>query len=121
MFTKYGFITAVNARTGDGNRNNPTDPDKIIIRTRVLSHMENLKEAYSDLLGEFEIDDDTHSQRDYRYITIVPKAVWVEVIARLALEMDYPKFKPSVVDFDGKEEYQEKCLEVWHTMYDSQL
>lgn len=120
LFTKYGFITAVSARTGDGNRNNPADPNRVIIRTRLRSHMQNLIDAFPALLGEYSIDEDTKFQRDYRFIIIVPKAVWVQVLVELGNEMDYPKFKSSIVEFPGRGQYHQHCLDIWNYMFNVQ-
>jgi hypothetical protein len=112
VFTKYGYLSAVNARQGDGNRSNPADPDKILIRARNRSHLENLVARFSDL-ESFQIDEDKEGKRDYRYMMIVPKKVWCQVLMELGDEMDYPKFKSSIVEFDGQEEYHNTLLDVW--------
>jgi len=120
LFTKYGFISAVNARLGGPNRSSPPDPSLIVIRARVRSHMQNLFNAFPSLLSGFEINEDTVGQRDYKYIAIVPKAVWVRLVSELANEMNYPKFKSSLIDFDGKNDYHDSLLDVWNLMYETQ-
>lgn len=120
LFTKYGFISAVNARLGGPNRSFPPDPSRIVIRARVRSHMQNLFDAFPGLLSGFEINEDTDGRRDYKYIAIVPKVVWVEVVSKLANEMNYPKFKSSLIEFDGKNDYHDSLLDVWHRMYETQ-
>jgi hypothetical protein len=120
LFTKYGFISAVNARLGGPNRSLPPDPNKIVIRARVRSHMQNVFDAFPGLLGKFEINEDTVGRRDYKYIAIAPKLVWIEVVSKLANEMDYPKFKPSVIEFDGMAAYRDSLLDVWQVMYETQ-
>jgi hypothetical protein len=114
IFTKFGFITAVAARQGNGYRDYPVDT--VIVRTRERSHMENLITRFHDKLGSYQIDEDTECRRDYKYLLFVPKTVWAEVLYELAMDIDYPKFKPSVIDFKGKEAYQETLLHVWHRM-----
>ena len=42
LFTKHGFYSAVCARQGEGNRTEPVDPDRVMVRARVSSHLENL-------------------------------------------------------------------------------
>ena len=57
---------------------------------------------------------------DYRYRLFVPKPVWVQVASELAAEVDYADFKRSVHDFPGKDEYEQRLLEVWNVMVQSQ-
>ncbi len=44
LFTKHGFYSAVCARQGDGSHGQSVDPDRIMVRARVRSHLEALKE-----------------------------------------------------------------------------
>jgi hypothetical protein len=115
LFTRHGFFSAVNARQGDGSRNLPSDPNLIIIRGRQRNHMENLVKRFPQL-ESYPIDEDTVGVRDYKYLIFVPK----NIVFELAMEMDYPKFKPSIVEFDGREEYHNALIDVWQRMYETQ-
>ena len=64
LFTRYGFITAVAARHGNGEPWQPLDPDRIAIRTRTRQQLENLIARFPDDLGDSPIWDD--AQADYR-------------------------------------------------------
>jgi len=46
IFTKYGFFSAVCAREGSGRHGQPVDPDRIMIRARLLSHLEALLKRF---------------------------------------------------------------------------
>jgi hypothetical protein len=119
LFTKHGYFSAVNARQGNDSRNLPHDPDRIIIRTRQRSHMDNLVKRFP-ILEQYPIDEDKIGARDYKYLMFVPKTLWADIVRDLAMEMDYPKFKPSIVEFDGKHEYHQALLDVWQRMYETQ-
>lgn len=124
LFSRYGFFSAVNARlngTGQASdRTLPADPDRILIRARVRSHLDNLVARFPERLRSIPIDEDAIGKRDYRFMMIVPKWIWTGILFDLGDEMDYPKFKPSVIDFEGKEEYQKALLDVWYRMYATQ-
>jgi hypothetical protein len=117
LFTKYGFITAVCARQGNGEHGQPVDPDRIAVRFRTRPQLENFQKRFPALAAQ-EVWEDPSA--DYRYRIFVEKPTWVRIATELAEEVDYDKFKPSVIDFEGKEEYKDKLLQVWGLMYQSQ-
>src|SRR5688572_14499732 len=101
LFTKYGMITAVCARVSD-EPHAPADPSRMAIRTRTRQQLDNLIQRFSDTLSNVPVHEDPKA--DYRYRIFIPKAVWVGIAAELADEIDYDRFKPSVIPFPGDEE-----------------
>lgn len=120
IFTKHGFFSAVCARMGDGKHGQPVDPDRIMVRARVRSHLEALKKRFPDLLGECEIKE--FAETDYAYRLFVQKPAWVQVLAGLAEETDYDNFKSEVARFQGRAgiAYERSLHEVWSVMYQLQ-
>lgn len=78
IFSKHGFYSVVQSKK-----------DKtIMIRSRSLQHLENLKKQMH-LSAEIL----TSEQSDYKYRVVVPHSVWVGIATELANEIDYPNFK----------------------------
>jgi hypothetical protein len=65
LFTRYGFYSAVCARQGDGRKGRPVDPDRIMVRARLRSHLEALRNRFPDLLADCEILETADT--DYYY------------------------------------------------------
>ena len=116
IFTKHGFFSAVCARKGDGKRSQPVDLKRIMIRARVLAHLEALKERYPDLLGTNEILESPEA--DYAYRLFLPKSDWGQVLLDLAEEIDYDNFKSKVANNPEKvgAAYWDSLHEVWAVM-----
>ena len=116
LFTKYGFFSAVCARQGDGGWNQPVDPDRIMVRARMGSHLDALKERFPDLLADCEIMESANT--DYAFWIFVPKPVLSEVVAGLVEEMDYDNFKSKVADHQGDAgaDYEHSLQRVWLVM-----
>lgn len=116
LFTKHGFYSAVCARQGNGSHGQPVDPDRIMVRARVCSHLEALKERFCDLLADCEIME--FAGADYAYRIFVPKSVWSQVLVGLTEEMDYDNFKSKVGRHRGSAgaEYEHSLHEVWSVM-----
>lgn len=57
IFTKYGFFGAVCARQGDGGHRQDVDRDRVMVRARVRSHLETIKERSANLLANCEIKE----------------------------------------------------------------
>ena len=55
IFTKHGFFSVVCARQGDGRHGRVVDPDRIMVRARVLGHLQALKNRFPIFLGTCEI------------------------------------------------------------------
>ena len=91
LFTKHGFYSAVCARQGEGGHNQPVNPDRIMVRARVRSHLEALKEHFSYLLANSEIKQ--FAGTDYAFRIFLDKSVWSQVLVGLNEEMDYDKEK----------------------------
>jgi hypothetical protein len=116
IFTKHGFFSAVCARQGNGNGNLPVDPERIMVRARVIAHLKSLKENFPELLGGCEIQESFGT--DYAYRLFLPKSSWEAVLAGLARETDYDNFKKEVSRFQGKSGavYESALHEVWSVM-----
>ena len=117
VFTKYGFFSAVCARKGGGTYGQPVDPDRIMVRARLRSHLDALLERFPDLLAGNEIQ--TFPGTDYAFRIFVAKAVWSEVLAALAAETDYDNFKAAVARHLGKtgSDYESSLHDVWEVMH----
>jgi hypothetical protein len=116
IFTKYGFFSAVCARKGDGSYGQPVDPERIMVRGRARSHLNALKERFPDLLGDCEVVESAGT--DYAFRLFVRKAVWVQVVARLAEETNYDNFKSEVHRHEGISgaAYEHSLHDVWSVM-----
>jgi hypothetical protein len=117
IFTKYGFFSAVCARSGDGRHGQPVDPDRIMVRARLREHLEALSERFPELLGDSEIV--AGGGTDYPFRLFVAKAAWVQVLSLLAEETDYDNFKSAVGREQGRagEAYRDALHDVWTVMY----
>jgi hypothetical protein len=80
LFTKHGFFSAVCARKGKGRHGQPIDPDRIMVRARLRSHLKALKERFPNLLGGCEILETAGT--DYAFRLFVPKSAWVPAAMR---------------------------------------
>ena len=116
LFTKHGFYSAVCARQGNGSHGQPVDPERIMVRARVRSHLESIKEQFSDLLADCEIME--FSGTDYAFRIFVDKSVWSQVLVGLNEEMDYDNFKSKVARHQGSEgaSYEVSLHDVWSVM-----
>ncbi|WP_013627484.1 hypothetical protein [Rubinisphaera brasiliensis] len=116
LFTKHGFYSSVGARQGDGSHGQPVDPDRIMVRARVRSHLDALKANFSDLLVDCEIKE--FAGTDYAYRIFVPKPIWAHVMVGLTEEMDYDNFKSKVARHQGSAgaDYEHSLHEVWSVM-----
>lgn len=120
LFTKYGFYSAVCARTENGEYGQPVDTNRIMVRARLTEHLENLKNRFHELLGDCEIKE--YAGSDYACRIFLPKSVWSKVVEQLASETDYDNFKSEVARYLGKkgEGYEHSLLRVWNVMYQLQ-
>ncbi len=117
LFTKHGFYSAVCARKGDGSHGQPVDPDRIMVRARVCSHLESLKKQFAELLNECEIMEFPNT--DYAFRIFVDKSIWTQVLAALGEETDYDNFKSAVAQHQGSDgaAYEHSLHDVWSVMY----
>lgn len=118
IFTKHGFFSAVCARQGSGSHGRPVDPDRIMVRARLRSHLKALKERFDDLLGDCEIQESTGT--DYAFRLFVSKSAWVRVLGGLAEETDYDNFKSTVARHQGQAgaAYERSLHDVWSVMHE---
>ena len=117
IFTKHGFFSAVCARQGRWEHGQPVDPDRIMVRARVRSHLEALRKRFPNLLAECEIQESAGT--DYAYRLFVQKPAWMKVLAGLAEETDYDNFKSEVARHQGNAgaAYEHSLHEVWSVMH----
>jgi hypothetical protein len=87
-----------------------------MVRARVRSHVEALKDRFSDLLADCEIKE--FAGTDYAFRIFVEKSVWSQVLVGLNEEMDYDNFKSKVARHQGSEgdAYEHSLHEVWSVM-----
>ena len=116
LFTQYGFYSSVCARQGEGGHDQPVDVNRIMVRCRLRSHLDALKERFPILLGDCEIRESPHA--DYAFRIFVEKAVWSKVLVALNEEMDYDNFKSKVARHQGSAgaDYEHALHEVWSVM-----
>jgi len=116
IFTKHGFFSAVSARKGTGKRDEPVDPDRIIVRARVRDHLEALKKRFATILSKCDIKEFAGS--DYAYRLFVTRSAWEQVVAGLVQETDYDNFKAEVARHQGTagSAYEHSLHEVWSVM-----
>lgn len=116
IFTRHGFFSAVCARQGNGKYDQPVDPSRIMVRARVRSHLDYLKERFPELLGECDIQDSADT--DYAFRIFIQKSLWMQVVAELANETDYDNFKSEVANHQGPAgaAYEHSLHSVWSVM-----
>lgn len=116
IFTKHGFFSAVCARQGNGDHGQPVDLNRIMVRARLHSHLESLKERFPELLDECEIQ--TTGGTDYAFRFFVQKPNWEQVMSKLAEETDYDNFKSEVARHQGLAgaDYEHSLHAVWSVM-----
>ena len=121
VFTRYGFFSAVCARTGTGKHCDPVDPQRMMIRARSRTHLEALLKRFPVQLRGLPVQETKST--DYAYRIFVDKPVWVEVLADIADETDYDNFKDAVAEHQGAggRDYAHSLHEVWDVMHRLQL
>jgi hypothetical protein len=117
LFTRYGFFSTVCARQGDGRQGHPPDPTRIMVRTRLLEHLQGLKQRFPEVLGHCVIHE--FAGTDYTFRIILDKTVWIQLVAELAGEIDYDNFKSEVRRHQGRAgaPYENALHDVWDVMY----
>src|SRR5690606_26341981 len=113
---KHGFFSAVCARQGDGGYGQPVDSDRIMVRSRLRSHLIALMERFPHHLGDCEIHESLGT--DYAFRLFVSKSNWAQVLAELAGEIDYDNFKSEVGRHQGAAgaSYEDSLHDVWSVM-----
>jgi len=113
LATTLGWFSVVCARQNDGKAA-AIDPDKMMIRARLRSHLEGLKERFPALLDSTEITESATS--DYAFRIFVSKATWVSLATELASDVQYGNFKSAVLKRDGHSAYENALHAVWAVM-----
>lgn len=116
IFTKYGFFSAVCARQNNGGHGTAIDPDRIMVRARIRSHLDALKERFADLVADCVILESAGT--DYAFRMFVQKPVWAKVVAEMVEETDYDNFKSRVARHQERADgaYEGSLHEVWSIM-----
>ena len=117
LFTKYGFYSVVCARQGEGQPGKPIDPNRVMVRARLKTHLEALRKRFPAQLGDVSIVE--MLQTDYRYRILLKKSTWTEILAALSDELDYGNFKAAADQHLGRpgREYVDSLHDVWEIMY----
>ncbi len=90
VFTRYGFFSAVQARTRGGL--GKPDPTKVTVRARRREHLESLADRFPVQLGKVKILATVST--DYAFRVVLPVADWAFVAGSLAAEAaQYGNFK----------------------------
>ena len=110
LATTLGWFSVVCARKNEG-KSAMIDPEKLMIRARLRSHLEALKERFSALLDSAEITESATS--DYAFRIFVSKSTWVKLAMELASDVDYGNFKSAVLKRDGHSAYENALHAVW--------
>jgi hypothetical protein len=118
LFTRYGFFSAVCARTGDGKKGNPPDPSRMMVRARDRDHLENLTVLFPEHIKDADIIESRGN--DYRFRVFIDKTTWTMIVAALVQDEDYDNFKNSIDHALPKamaDPYHKSCMGVWSVMY----
>ena len=112
IFTRYGFYSVACASRPDGS----LDKETVMVRGRSKDHLRNLRDRFP-AIADAEIV--TMADRDYRYRLIVPKRVWVPILAELGEEQDWSNFKNEAAAYQGTngDSYSRALHDVWGIMY----
>lgn len=86
----FGFVSVVSAKQLH-LPGQPIDPDRVVVRGRVLAHLEALVQRHPDLLQGTEITEDPG--RDYRFRFLTQRLAWAAVLSKEASEISYTNFK----------------------------
>lgn len=115
IFSRYGFYSIACGSKADGS----VDSQTMMVRARRADHLRELKSRFP-ALAELELI--ALRNRDYRYRIIVPKPVWMTVLAGLAEEQEWSNFKQEVAAQNRKNDadYIHALHAVWKLMLNLQ-
>lgn len=108
LFTKHGFISAVQFQTGNGK----SVGGAMLVRSRKLGHLEDvLRETFQyQWIDKIEFTP----KADYAYRVTVPKKAFKDIVTALAAEVDYPNFKDEChCERADDEPYLAMLMNVW--------
>lgn len=103
IFTKYGFFSAVRK----------LNSRRIVVRARVKSHLERLRERFREELKSSPVI--LTPVADYPYRIEVSATVWRKCFNVIAAEIDYDNFKDEVSSTSSPD-YKDALYAVWATM-----
>ncbi len=110
--TTLGFISCTCPKKKDGTR----DIESIQLRARLRAHLPRIMGQFPDIFEGFTtaaITEDTGT--DYRFRLIVPKTVFVRLMAELAMANNAHNFKNEVArEWGNDDPYTNACHEMWH-------
>lgn len=112
IFTSFGVLMPSErpAETFDAT----TDDRVIQIRTRSRVHLERLKEGgFFPEMGEIVFFPNT----DYEFRTYCTRAQLAAIMARLSMDIDYTKFKPTTEDKWSDRKLHDLYNAVWGLFY----
>ena len=112
LFTQYGFFSVVCGLDLSHGTGTP-DPEMLMVRARVRTHLEALQQRCPQLAATQIVDS---AGTDYRFRIVVPKQVWVDVARDLAAEIDYNNFKNRAHVSAHDERYVDALHDVWGVM-----
>ena len=105
LFTRDGFVSAVQHRD---------DPDLLLVRARVASHLWRLCEYNG---GDPVYDVIETPRADYRFRITVHKNIAAQFVASEIQAIDYDNFKASLPHLNAKHQaYADACSKVWSAM-----
>ena len=113
VFYTGGMVSVVLARVGNG-KSAKADPSRVMVRGRMKSHLQNLKDRFPAILGGAEILESQNS--DYRWRMIIPKTQWVGVATSLAESLDYTNYKNAAHSVDNGGAFYKALGKVWGIM-----
>jgi hypothetical protein len=88
----------------------------LTVRARAKQDLLNLKELYLPAIGAIEVSE----YADYRFRAGVPQEMYAEALREMALDIDYPNFKNSVSQKQGKARARLYGV-VWQTLMALQM
>src|SRR3954468_19208233 len=92
----------------------PDDPERLLVRSRVRTDLEALRDRY---LPDLEIVE--WAGTDYRYRGFVARADFEPVAAKLVADIDYPNFKNAVAERQGSSRAH-VYSDVWSVLHELQ-
>jgi len=101
LFTRYGFYS-ISIQNG-----------KTVVRARLKKHLLNLIATFGALGKPVVIDT---PEADYAHRIIVDPTIWAKVVQELVTEQTWSNFKNEVMSFNGADDYEHSCHDVWSVM-----
>jgi len=109
---EFGFFSIVQARAGNGELGQPPDPNRLMVRARLVADLERLKAAFPQLR---EIRILTSLSADYPARILVGRSVWAEVAAGLV--MDHLGYLNAKAEAAAKRGPGDSLVEAMHAIW----